>query len=95
MSKIQLNAILGLPVANYFDHPAPKTEERKKAHAAVNSACQQAMDTIADNCNDVTSLEYAFMAIQFAKMMADQGITVDELKKEGKEKTVRFNMDSN
>ena len=72
-----------LPLEEYFTYHPPKTKERQAKHDTINKAALEFVLTIQQNVKDEESLKAAFMAVQFARMMANQGITVDELVKEG------------
>ena len=69
-----------ISVEDYFRYRPPTTEERKAAHAAVNDAALALAKAIEANVKDPDCLKMAFFAVQQARMFANQGITVDEIR---------------
>lgn len=69
-----------LPIEQYFKYHPPLTDSRKAAHNAVNQAALTLALTVEENVKDEDSRKMAYFAIQQARMFANQGITVDELK---------------
>lgn len=69
-----------LPVEEYFKYHPPLTESRKIAHAKVNELALEFAKGINELVRDEECKRMAFNAVLQAKMFANQGITVDELK---------------
>lgn len=69
-----------LPIEEYFKYHPPLTQTRKENHDKINDAalnfakCVDAL-VIDQKCKDM-----AIFAIQQARMFANQGITIDEVK---------------
>jgi hypothetical protein len=70
----------GIPLEEYFKYHPPLTDTRKAAHEAVNSAALAFAQAIAANVVDPDCLKMAHFAVQQARMFANQGITIDELR---------------
>jgi hypothetical protein len=71
---------MSLPIEQYFKYHPPLTDTRKAAHNAVNEAALAFAKTVEENVQDEDCCKQAYFAIQQARMLANQGITVDELK---------------
>lgn len=71
-----------IPLQEYFKYHPPETDERKRAHEAVNQAALFLAEAIDANCIDPDCKKMAFFAVQQARMFANQGITVDELRQQ-------------
>ena len=71
---------MNLPIEEYFKYHPPTTDERKWAHDAVNMAALDFAKIIETRVQDEDCKKMAFFAIQQARMFANQGITIDELK---------------
>jgi hypothetical protein len=69
-----------LPLSEYFKYHPPVTELRKKRHNEINRLAQEFAEYLDANITDAECKKMAFFAIQQARMFANQGITVDELK---------------
>lgn len=68
-----------IPVEEYFQYHPVMTEKRRKAHDNINLAAMEFAMILRENIEDKETLKIACMAIQFARMMANQGAVVDEL----------------
>lgn len=64
----------------YFQYHPPTTQERREAHQAVNDAALAFAEVIVARVQDEDTRKMAIFAVQQARMFANQGITVDELK---------------
>ena len=62
-----------------FKYHPPQTEERREAHESINKAAKDFALVIQENVKDEESKRMALYAVQFARMMSNQGITIDEL----------------
>ena len=71
---------MSLPIKEYFKYHPPLTDARKVAHQAINQAALAFALTVEENVKDDDCRKQAYFAIQQARMFANQGITVDELK---------------
>lgn len=78
---------MNLPIEEYFKYHPPVTEERKVKHEEINNAAMSFAQIVDANIEDEDCRKMAFFAIQQARMFANQGITVDELKA-GRESSV-------
>lgn len=68
-----------IPVEEYFKYHPPKTEERIKLHDCIDQTAM-AMAVAIDMCvQDESTKTMAIAALQNARMLANQGITIDEL----------------
>lgn len=72
---------MDLPIEEYFRYHPPQTEQRKAAHEAVNNAALQLAHVIDISVLDEDCKKMAFFAVQQARMFANQGVTVDELRR--------------
>lgn len=70
-----------LRLVESFQHHPPKTEARKAAHNAINTAAYAFARIISQNVCDERTREMALFAVQQARMFANQGITLDEVLK--------------
>lgn len=68
----------------WFTYHPPTTEERKAKHLAINEGAKAFAKVILANVKDTRCRELAFYAIQQARMLANQGATVDEICPESK-----------
>lgn len=69
-----------IPLKEYFKYHPPLTGERKNKHNQINElslALAEAIDTIVE---DTGCKKMAIFALQQARMFANQGIVIDELK---------------
>jgi N-acyl-L-homoserine lactone synthetase len=64
----------------YFQYHPPKTEERQQKHDRVNKAALEFAKVVAESVKDEQTKRFAIFAIQQARMFANLGITVDEVK---------------
>ncbi len=69
-----------LPVEEYFKYHPPLTDERKAKHNAINEAALAFAKAVNASVDDEDCRKMAFFAIQQARMFANQGATIDELK---------------
>ena len=69
-----------LPIEELFKYHPPLTELRKQKHDEINELALNFAKYIEKNVFDEDCKKMAFFAIQQARMFANQGITVDELK---------------
>lgn len=69
-----------LPIEEYFRYHPPTTIERKEKHEAVNQSALDFALLIDATIIDEDCKKMALFAVQQARMFANQGITVDELK---------------
>ena len=68
-----------LELEHYFQYHPVMTSERKAAHDEINAAALVFAKAIFENTKNDRYRQLAFDAIQFAKMSANQGATLDEL----------------
>lgn len=64
---------------HYFQYHPVMTLERKAAHDAINAAALVFAKAIFENTKNDRCRQFAFDAIQFARMSANQGVTLDEI----------------
>jgi hypothetical protein len=69
-----------IPIEEYFKYHPPTTDERIAAHEVVNSHALVFAKTINAWVCDPECKKMALFAVQQARMFANQGITVDELR---------------
>lgn len=69
-----------IPIEEYFKYHPVVTEERKAAHNAINEAALALANAIDASVADCDCKNMAFFAVQQARMFANQGAAVDELK---------------
>ena len=65
---------------HYFKYHPVATDSRKIAHHAINEAALKFARTVFAHVQDEDCRKMAFFAIQQARMFANQGATMDELK---------------
>lgn len=65
----------------YFRYHPPQTEERKQAHNAVNDAAFEFAKVVLATVKNERMRQSAFDQIQIARMLANQGITLEEIEK--------------
>jgi len=70
-----------LPIDEYFKYHPPLTEERKAIHNAINESALAFAKVLDENVLDEETKKMAFFAIQQARMFANQGATIDELRR--------------
>lgn len=70
-----------LPIDEYFKYHPPLTEERKSIHDAINEAALSFAKVLDESVLDEETKKMAFFAIQQARMFANQGATIDELRR--------------
>jgi hypothetical protein len=73
--------INGIKMEDWFNYHPPTTQDRRDAHAEVNAAAMDMAQSVLAHVQDEKCREMAFFAIQQARMFANQGITIDHLKK--------------
>lgn len=71
-------------IETYFTYYPPTSEWRKTRHSIINIAALNFANSILRACGDEESAQRAIDAVQTARMLANQGITVIELKQQGK-----------
>ena len=69
-----------IPLAEYFKYHPPITAQRKAAHEEINQAALAFAEAIDSAVKDEDCKKMAVFAVQQARMFANQGITVDELR---------------
>lgn len=69
-----------IKLEDYFKYHPPTTEERKRKHDLINSAALAFAQVLDYEVEDEECKKMAFYAIQQARMFANQGIVIDELK---------------
>ncbi len=69
-----------LPIEEYFKYHPPVTEARKQAHDGINTAALSFALAVDHLVKDPECKRMAIFAIQQARMFANQGVTVDELR---------------
>lgn len=71
---------MSINIEEYFKYHPPTTEERKQKHNAVNEAALAFALVLQANVQDEDLLKMCMYSIQQARMIANQGITMDDLK---------------
>jgi len=71
---------MDLSLEEYFRYHAPRTETRIQNHQAVNSASLVFAKVVDSTVQDEDCKKMALFAIQQARMFANQGVTIDELR---------------
>lgn len=69
-----------LTLEDYFTYHPPKTEFRKQAHNEINQKAYEFAKAVDEFCEDESCKNMSIFAIQQARMFANQGITIDELR---------------
>lgn len=69
-----------LTIEDYFTYHPPVTEARKEKHNRINDACLQLALIFMSCIEDEHIRVKAIDCIQQARMFANQGITIDELR---------------
>lgn len=69
-----------IPIEEYFRYHPPQTDVRKEAHDRINKAALEFAQAIAADVVDPDCLKMATFAVQQARMFANQGVTIDELR---------------
>ena len=72
--------IPSVPVQEYFRYHPPQTSERQQKHDAINEAALGFAQLIEQSVLDPDCKKAAIFAILQAKMFANQGITIDEIR---------------
>lgn len=70
---------MSIPIEEYFKYHPPLTDERISAHNQINEAALNFAKVVNSLVQNEESKKAAFLAIQQAKMFANQGATLDEL----------------
>lgn len=70
-----------LPIEEYFKYHPPATEECQQKYDAINKAGLEFAKIIDSSITDPDYKKQALFSVQMAKMFANQGITIDQLKK--------------
>lgn len=71
----------------YFRYHPPTTEERKTSHNVINGQALAFAKAIDLYVTDPECKKMAIFALQQCRMFANQGITIDELRKQLHTKT--------
>jgi hypothetical protein len=74
----------------YFKYHPPKTQERIDKHDLVNKKCLELFQIINKTVENEEIVKLCFYSLQQLRMFANQGITIDELKKERNKEIVRI-----
>lgn len=69
-----------IAIKDYFKYHPPTTEERKAKHNEINEAALSFAQSLDSLVEDEDCKKMALFAIQQARMFANQGITVDDLR---------------
>jgi hypothetical protein len=69
-----------IPIEEYFRYHPPTTEERKQKHEKINVIALEFAKIVDSEISDPQTKQFAIFAIQQARMFANQGITVDDIK---------------
>lgn len=69
-----------ISIDDYFKYHPSTTEERIQKHKLINKIILEAAHIIDESVGDEKCKEYAFFALQQARMFANQGVVVDELR---------------
>lgn len=65
---------------DYFKYHEPTTLSRKLDHKAINEAALDFARVIDESVQDVETKKMAIFAVQQARMFANQGVTIDDLR---------------
>ncbi len=68
-----------LPIEEYFTYHPPTTEERQQKHDSINESAISFARIIDQTVKDEDCRKMALFALQQARMVANQGVVVDEL----------------
>lgn len=71
---------MNIPIEEYFRYHPPTTQERKDKHNRINEVALEFAKAVDELIEDQQTKACAIFAIQQARMLANQGITVDEIK---------------
>lgn len=74
----------------YFKYHPPKTKERIDKHDLINKKCLELFQIINKTIEDEEIVKLCFYSLQQLRMFANQGITVDELRKERNKEIVKI-----
>lgn len=74
------NPLPEIPIGEYFRYHPPTTKEREGAHECINASARLLAETIDNWVHDPDCKKMAIFAVQQARMFANQGITIDELR---------------
>ncbi len=69
-----------IPIEEYFRYHPPTTADRIRKHDRINALALEFAKAIDTEIEDELTKQYAIFALQQARMFANQGIVVDELK---------------
>lgn len=72
------------PIEFYFEYHPPTTQKRKDQHSLVNKASLDYAKVILANVENEEAQALIINAIQQARMLANQYITVEEITKENR-----------
>lgn len=68
-------------IKELFTYHPVQTEERKQKHDLINTSFLKLAEIIVDSIEDEDILKMCIFSLQQARMFANQGITLDEIKK--------------
>lgn len=68
-----------VPIEEYFRYHPPKSQERIDAHNAINNAALEFAKVIQQHVTDEQLLSSAIQSVQYARMISNQAITVQEV----------------
>lgn len=71
---------INVPIQEYFRYHPPQTTERQQKHDAINWVAMHFAEVIEHSVLDPECKKAAIFAVLQAKMFANQGITIDELR---------------
>ena len=68
------------PIEEYFRYHPPSSDERKQKHDEINSAALAFAKVINKCVSDSPTRDMALAFVMQARMFANQGITVDDMR---------------
>lgn len=69
-----------IPIEEYFKYHPPQTEARVALHGAINESALAFAKAIDGAVLDKDCKKMALFAVQQARMFANQGITIDDIR---------------
>ncbi|BAZ39417.1 hypothetical protein NIES4101_53700 [Calothrix sp. NIES-4101] len=73
-----------MKVEDYFRYYPTQSSDRKRKHERIQSLCIEFAQAIDAEIDDEECKRMALFALQQCRMFANQGITIDEMRKDGK-----------
>jgi hypothetical protein len=70
----------GISLDEYFTYHPTVTDDRRRAHELINQMALEFAKAIDSAVQDPDCKQMAFFAVQQARMFANQGATIDELR---------------